>query len=244
MRDEVQGNREAWDTMSERYQRQHGPQLERPLVWGMFAVSESELQVLGDVRGRLVLEYGCGAGQWSRYLAEVGANPIGLDLSIVQLLAARRGGGVHSLVNADGEASPFRDEAFDIVFCDHGVMSWADPYRTVPEAARMLRSGGLFAFNMTSPLAMLFADVETDAMSTSLQRDYFGLHATRESGTATTYNLAYGEWIRLLTRHGLVIRDLIEPRPATESTSSYTSDVEWARRWPMEALWVAVKWRP
>ena len=46
------------------------------------------------------------------------------------------------VVQADGELIPFRDESFDLVFCDHGVMGFADPLRTVPEVARVLRPGG------------------------------------------------------------------------------------------------------
>jgi len=42
--------------------------------------------------------------------------------------------------------------SFDIVFCDHGAMTFADRHRTVPQAARVLRPGGLFAFNVGSIL--------------------------------------------------------------------------------------------
>ena len=48
---------------------------------------------------------------------------------------ARRG---MNLVLADGEDAPFEDESFDIVFCDHGVMTFSRPERSVAEAARML----------------------------------------------------------------------------------------------------------
>ena len=39
------------------------------------------------------------------------------------------------LVQASAEAVPLADASFDIVFCDHGAMNFADPYRTVPEVA-------------------------------------------------------------------------------------------------------------
>ena len=57
------------------------------------------------------------------------------------------------LIHASAEAVPLPDASFDIVFCDHGAMTFADPYRTVPEAARLLRPGGLFAFNQGSAIA-------------------------------------------------------------------------------------------
>ncbi len=57
----------------------------------------------------------------------------------------------YPLVHADGERLPFASGAFDVVLSDHGAMSWADPYRTVPEVARVLRQGGRFAFNACTP---------------------------------------------------------------------------------------------
>ena len=33
------------------------------------------------------------------------------------------------LVHASAEAVPFPDASFDVVFCDHGAMTFADPYR-------------------------------------------------------------------------------------------------------------------
>ncbi len=86
------------------------------------------------------------------FLAEAGAHPVGLDLSEQQLASAR---GLmttpYPLVHGDGERLPFRDASFDVVLSDHGAISWADPYKTVPEVARVLRSGGRFAFNTSTP---------------------------------------------------------------------------------------------
>ena len=56
----------------------------------MWQIPEAELQVLGDVSGKDVLELGCGAAQWSISLAGLGARPVGLDLTPRQLEHARR----------------------------------------------------------------------------------------------------------------------------------------------------------
>jgi ubiquinone/menaquinone biosynthesis C-methylase UbiE len=67
------------------------------------------------------------------------------------------------MVHASGESVPLPDASFDIAFCDHGAMTFADPYKTGPEVARLLRDSGLLAFNMTSPPRMLVAeDPRTD----------------------------------------------------------------------------------
>jgi SAM-dependent methyltransferase len=141
-------NQAAWDASSDEYQERHGDLLAASggLAWGSSQIPEAELHVLGEIVGRDILELGCGAAQWSIALALRGARPVGLDVSARQLEHARRlmaeAGVDFPLVHASAEEVPLPDASFDIVFCDYGGMTFADPYRTVPEAARLLRPGG------------------------------------------------------------------------------------------------------
>ena len=108
---------------------------------------------------------------------------------------------------------PLPDASFDIVFCDHGAMTFADPYRTVPEAARLLRPGGLFAFSHGSAIADLVWPVGEEHMGDRLLVDYFDLRTIEDDGEVT-FKLPYGDWIRLFRSNGFIVEDLIEPRPA------------------------------
>jgi SAM-dependent methyltransferase len=245
--EEALRNRTYWDRTSDDYQERHREFINRPEPrWGSWQIPESELNVLGDVAGKDVLELGCGAAQWSILLAKQGARVVGLDNSARQLEHARRlmaeAGVEFPLIHTSAEDVQLPDESFDIVFCDHGAMSWADPYRTVPEAARLLRHGGLLAFSQTSALATICWREETDLVGPKLEHDYFGMHKLDE-GEASTYQLPYGEWIRLFSASGLVVEDLIEPQPPPNAVSTYwmPEELEWARRWPSESIWKARK---
>jgi SAM-dependent methyltransferase len=241
----VARNERLWDRDSDDYQTRHGGQLDKSggTAWGVWQVPESSLHVLGDVRGKDVLEFGCGAAQWSIALHAAGARVTGIDLSERQLFHARelmeRAGVSFPLVHGNAEATPFDDDSFDIVFCDYGAMTFADPHRTVPEAARLLRPGGLFAFSSMTPLVDLEWPADADHPGDRLVFDYFDLHEMPWEDDPTTFQLPYGEWIRLFVRSGFVIEDLIELRPAADAVSSYRdeTDREWARRWPMEQIW-------
>jgi SAM-dependent methyltransferase len=212
------------------------------MAWGVWQVPESELQVLGEVVNRHILELGCGAAQWSIALAQAGAQPVGLDLSEQQLRHARQlmaAAGVQvPLIQATAEAVPLAAGSCDIVFCDHGAMTFADPYGTVPEVARLLRRGGLFAFSHNSPILELCWPTDAERPGDRLVHDYFGMHQI-ESDDEVGFQLPYGEWIRLFRTHGLEVLDLIEPRPAPDAISSYRDDEEraWSRRWPAECIW-------
>ena len=239
----VRRNRASWNREADDYQREHGSQLnrfDRPR-WGTWGIPESSLNVLGDVAGKDVLEFGCGAAQWSIVLGRMGARPVGLDLSTRQLSHARRLMGEAdsrvSLVNANAERTPFPDARFDIVFCDHGAMTFADPLRTVPEVARILRPGGLFAFNIASPLIWLCWGDGEEPPGRELVRSYFGMR--RQTWEAVEFQLPYGEWIRLFRTHGFEILDLVELRPPSRPRTTYPdfAPLEWARRWPGENIW-------
>jgi SAM-dependent methyltransferase len=208
-------------------------------VWSL---PESELRVLGDVRGLDVLELGCGAAQWSIALSQLGARCVGLDNSERQLAHARRlmaeAGLAFPLVHASAESVPLADASFDVAFCDHGAMSFADPERTVPEAARLLRPGGLFAFNAETPLHSICWDDPEDRVGDRLRANYFE-RTSDDDGEAVVFSRPYGDWIRLFRRHGFAIEDLIELRPPEGAESSYTDYVTyaWARTWPAEQIW-------
>jgi len=236
-------NRDFWDADADDYQAAHGGQLARGKVWGAWGIPEADLRVLGDVARLDVLEYGCGAAAWAIALHHEGARVVALDQSRGQLRHAARNATAASagipLVCASGESVPLRDESFDLVFCDHGAMSFCDPARSVPEVARLLRPGGRLVFNKESILHALCYDDAKDRQVARLQRPYFG-SPIFDSGEGTVdFQMPYGDWIRLLRSHGMVIEDLVEIQPPSDASTSYNEFVqlEWARRWPAEEIW-------
>ncbi len=97
-------------------------------------------------RDRDVLEVGCGAGVDLARFARGGARVTGVDLtpSAIELARANfsQQGLTADLRVANGEALPFPDGRFDLVYA-HGVVQYtADPERLVGECARVLRAGG------------------------------------------------------------------------------------------------------
>jgi len=246
--DHVRRNRESWEHDSPAYQDRNAAQLNRweVLGWGVYDVPEDDVRALGDVGGLDVLEYGCGACQFGIKVAMRGARLTGLDFSHVQLrqgLANMAETGVgFPVVEADGERTPFADASFDLVFCDHGVMGFADPYATVPEVARLLRPGGRFIFNGTTPFIWTVWGEGDEPAGYELKRSYFGPRRwdhQDDDGPSSDFQLPYGEWIRLFRDNGFVIEDLIELRPGAAATTTYEgyAPLEWARRFPAEQIW-------
>jgi ubiquinone/menaquinone biosynthesis C-methylase UbiE len=242
VRDHVRHNRKTWDAASEEYQAAHDDDLtRRPLAWGAYRIPESELQVLGDVTGNDVLELGCGGAQWSTALAEIGSQCVALDLSGSQLHHARGRSPKLPLVQANGEQLPFADASFDVVFCDHGAISFCNPELIIPEAARTLRAAGALAFCTSTPLLYLTWDAKREKQSRRLRRSYDVLGRMELDEDTIDWVLPPGAWIRLLRANGFEVEDLIELRPPPGATTTYEgfAPPKWARRWPAEWIWKA-----
>jgi SAM-dependent methyltransferase len=243
----ARANRSFWDGYSPEYQSMHAEALGGEPAWGLWRTPDTTLGILGDVAGLDILELGCGGAQFGIQLAARGARVTGLDNSAVQLDHARTlqaaAGLSFPLVHAAAEQLPFADASFDLVFNDFGAATFADPYPMVPEVARVLRTGGRFAFSHGSPLDWVCYDEAADGWGTTLQRPYFGMHRDVDGDGTVVFNLTHGEWIRLFVESGLVVERLIEWQPDPAATSSYRDEAtrDWARKWPLEEIWVVRK---
>ena len=249
MPDYVAANRQRWDESAAEYAVYGERHWNSDPSWGIFGVSETELQVLPeDLDGATALEAGCGTAYVSAWLARRGAAPIGLDTSPKQLATAarfQRQHGLHfPLIHGIAEQLPFADESFDLVISEYGACLWSDPYLWVPEAARVLKPGGRLIFLSNSPFVMLFVhDDESIPADLTLKRDYFGMHRQEwPDDPEVEFHLTHGDWYRVLRSNGLDVEDFAEIRPSADTSTVYTwVTTEWARRWPTEELWKARK---
>lgn len=247
----VRRNRTAWDSWAtefvgpgERAWRR-GPGEE---TWGIWAIPEAELGLLTeDLEGADTIELGCGTGYVSAWLARRGARPIGIDNSEQQISTARRLQAEHGIdfpiVHGNAEELPYPDESFDLAISEYGASIWADPYRWVPEAARVLRPGGRLIFLVNGFVLALCMEEQEAPATTTLQRPYFGMHRKDwDDDGSTNFFLGYGDWIRLLHANGFEVEDLIELQAPQDATTSFGFvDADWARRWPSEEIWKARK---
>ena len=219
------------------------------IEWGTYGVPESELNVLGDVAGKDVIELGCGTAYFSAWLAKLGARPVGLDVTPAQLETARRMMGEtgieFALIEADAEEVPLPDESFDLALSEYGASIWCDPARWIPEAHRLLRAGGELVFLGNTPLSIICMPDE-GKIEERLVRSQFELGRMQWPGEdeGVEWHLGHGDMLRLLRETGFEVVGLWELRaPESASDHEYYGFVpaDWARRWPAEEIWKARK---
>ena len=247
---EIALNRALWAVMNERFTDAAAEDMwTRPeAVWGLFAVPERELGVLGDVAGLDVAELACGTAYFSAWLARAGASTVAVDLSGEQLATARRLQRTHGpsfgLVQGDAERAPLASGSVDLVVSEHGVAAWCDPERWLPEAARLLRPGGRPVFLTNSHLSALCVPAEEGVAGERLLRGQREAYRVQWPGGGIEFHPSHGDWVRLLRGSGFVIeamREIYAPPDRGEHPFYEIVSRAWAARWPAEELWVATR---
>jgi SAM-dependent methyltransferase len=244
-------NREAWTEWAAEYaEAAPGSWGREGITWGVWRVPDSELGALPDVAGKDVIELGCGTAYQSAGLARLGARVVGVDITPAQLETARamqrQFGLEFPLIEASAEDVPLPDASFDLAVSEYGASIWCDPYRWIPEAARLLRRGGELVFLVNASLAMLCAPYDEAPPGPELLRDYFGMFSFEwpELDEAIEFHLGHGDLIRLLRANAFEVVDMIEiqaPEDAQPSRHPGMPSPEWGRRWPAEEIWRARK---
>jgi SAM-dependent methyltransferase len=93
------------------------------------------------------LDLGCGSGEDSHDLLEMGLNVVSLDQSMQQLRRARKQAPAARFVKADiTKGTPFDDKTFDVVVASLSIhyFDWATSYDVAAEIARILKPSGWF----------------------------------------------------------------------------------------------------
>lgn len=215
-------SRAWWDAEAASYVAEHAPVLRTAeLMWGPEGVYESELRLLGELDGRRVLEFGCGAAQGSRWCAGQGAHTVATDISAGMLAEARRldrihGAGPAAYLQCDAAALPLAEGTLDVVFSAYGALPFvADSAAVLREVARVLRPGGRLVFSVTHPLRWALLDVPGPE-GLVVRQSYFDRRPyveVDEEGVATyvEHHRTLGDRVREITASGLVLTDVVEP---------------------------------
>lgn len=245
--------RQHWTTSNAEYTdpKARGSWAQDEITWGVWRNREADLHVLPDLHGLEVIELGCGTAYFGAWLKKRGAKRVvGIDVTPAQLDTARRMNEEFGLglefIEGSAEEVPLRDASFDFAFSEYGASIWCDPFKWIPEAARLLRPGGELVFMRNTDLEMVCSPDE-EKISERLVRPLRGMHRldwTSEGDISTEFHIGTSEMFQLLRRTGFEVLDYRQLYAREDSVdhphySFVTAD--WGRRWPSEEIWRARK---
>ncbi len=202
----------AYEQMAEKYNelidhKPHNAYYDRP----------NTLQLLPDVKGKMILDAACGPGKYAEILIEKGAVVKGFDLSpkMVELAISRNNHKAEFFVH--DLSDPFlmvENNSCDIVLCAlalHYVEDWAP---TVQEFYRVLKKDGILVISIEHP----FNDYNFFKST-----KYFEIEQVKctwkgfgQAVEVNSFRRPLHECITPLTENGFYIDKLVEPKPTAD----------------------------
>ena len=248
--DYVAVNRDSWTQANAEYtdRQARDAWAQEQITYGKWSLPESGLRVLPDVKGKEVIELGCGTAYFGAWLKRAGAKRVvGVDVTPAQLDTARRMNEEHGLglefVEANAEETGLPGESFDLAVSEYGASIWCDPAKWIPEAARLLRLGGELFFLRGSTLQLLCMPDDVDGkVDERLRRPQKGLYKLEwyDEDPGVEFHPPTSEMFRILRENGfelLDLRELFAPERAADHEYYDTVPADWAKRWPDEEIW-------
>ena len=211
-------NAAAWDRHAAAYQA--GAQLPTDVAhYGPDIGTEADYRLLGDLKGKRVLELGCGGAQCSIAFAKQGATAIGIDFSSEMLAFARRLCEREEvrveLRHGDlADLAFLRQDSIDLAFSAYTFGYVEDLNRVFRQVHRVLKVGGSLVFSLPHPAYDMIDDDSEQPLL--VRRSYFDRSPIDYmfNGIAfTDYHHTFSDLFTSLSRASYRVDTVLEPEP-------------------------------
>jgi len=181
--------------------------------YGHYTPTEETLCLLGDVRGKTVLELGCGSGESLAWMREKGAKELWvLDISAAQIKQAQE------LLGKDAKlfVSPMEFNPglpfgyFDLIYSVYGVGWSVDLNKTFTRTAEYLKPGGRLIFSWDNPLMQC---IDSQDGKYVLNRSYIQEREIRLHYMGNEFCMCHRKlstYLNCLSEHGFFLERVVE----------------------------------
>lgn len=220
-----------WESSSKNYQTESKIPID--INYGPGAPNEKKLKFLGNLKGKKVLEIGCGGAQCGIFMAKKGAKVTGIDISNEQLKFAKKLAEKNK-VNIElhqGDIinlKKIKSNSQDIVFTAWALHFVSNLEKCFKEVYRVLKKNGTFVLSMPHP----FSDIANNK-NLKIKRSYFEdgkFTYKNKSENFVAYYHNFSTIINSIINSNLSIQKIIEP----DSRKRYKGD-------PWYGLWTFTK---
>lgn len=217
-------------------------------------------RLIGDVDGARVLDLGCGSGPFSVWLAERGAQVVGLDLSqtmisLAQERARKRDVPADFRVADIRDPLPFGEAEFDLVFSATALHYIEDIGATMKEAGRVMKPEGRLVASVLHPMSTArfpLADSDDVEGPDPWEGWYFGSpircietpwlafgDVSNEGRRIFCHHHTISDYFGAVSYAGLAITEMLEPSPSAEFADKNLVRYDQAMRVPVFLIFKA-----
>jgi len=184
------------------------------------------LELVDDVRGKSVLDAGCGGGFYSLWLSEKGAKVLGIDSSkeMIKIAKEKVSGRNIDIEFMIGDVSNLRSEdgVFDLVLSTLVLMNVKELDKAISELIRVTKNGGDIIISLQHPILTaghweresgrkLFRKL--DEYFTEKEREETWENESKERVPVKFYHRSLQAYTQPFLERGCVLTRLIEPSP-------------------------------
>jgi len=205
----------------------------------------STLKFLGNVKGKKILDVGCGPGLYASLLIKKGAVVKGMDISKEFIGIAKKEAPAAEFIIGDAEKLPYKNSEFDIVIAPlvlHYLNSWDEVLNGIHA---VLKKGGIFIFSHCNPFSEKRKRKKWFFKKFSVIEGYFDEDAKyflwwirkKEKIPLVRYHKTYATIIKLFIKYGFEIIDYEDCKPLPEAKELFPAKYKTYLNYPPFCAW-------
>ena len=240
--------RKNYNLMAESYHRTRTNKKTNGWFYNEWLEMPTTLKLLGNVKGKKILDMGCGTGLYARILKQRGAHVYGIDISEGMLAIARREVPGVVFVQGNAEKLPYNNKSFDIVLAAlmlEYFPSWENVFK---EVRRVLKPRGIFIFSMGNPVMNASVRIMHHGKKIRDVQRYFheGLHISQwdvddKKVPMKWHHKTYSTVIKNIVKHQFTILDYEDAKPLPQSKKYFPEHYEKCVNKPIFCTWKVQK---
>lgn len=206
------------------------------------------LKLLGNVKGKKILDVGCGPGIYARILTEAGASVKGIDFSKKFISIAKNEAPKALFTLGDAEKLPYQNKEFDIVLSTLMLGHFENWDNIFSEIKRVLKNNCIFIFSIKNPITSSMQKRKWFFRSFREVVDYFNekwvsnkWRRENRGNTITSYvsehHKTYSTIIKTIIKNSFEIIDYEDARPLLKAKNLFPKEYKRTINMPHFCIW-------